>query len=167
MHPDPVCSARPLGHADAIVADAQEALPVLHAQADFDPLCASVGHGIVHRLLRDAIEVRLDLGAKTVHGPVTLERAGDAKAVVNIECQGLERRVETGLVQALRAETAGQVAGLADGLVQQCVDLAGVSSRGGFGPRASFLESVELRAAIPASVWHRPSCSSRPRRSFS
>ena len=51
------------------------------------------------------------------------------------EGQGLERAVKTGLVEANRAETVGQVAGLDDALVQQCGDLGGHSRGGGFGVR--------------------------------
>jgi hypothetical protein len=61
MHPDPLRMAWLLRQTDAIVADAQAARAVLHTQADFDPLCSSVGHGVVYGFLCDAKKVRLDL----------------------------------------------------------------------------------------------------------
>ena len=54
MQSDPVGIARPLGQAHAIVPDAQDARPVLRAQADLDPLRPSVNHRVVDGFLRDA-----------------------------------------------------------------------------------------------------------------
>src|SRR5215203_2537312 len=115
VHPDPVWRARALGHAHAVVQDGQEAFPAFRAQADLDPPCFSVGHGIVHGLLRDAKEVPLGLAVKPPERAIAREGAGGAEQVPDIESQGREGGLETALAQTHGTKTAGHVAGLADG----------------------------------------------------
>ena len=56
-------------------------------------------------------------------------------AVLDGASQGLDGPLETDLMQVHRAKTAGQVAGLANGLIQQAGDLGGGVGRGGIRRR--------------------------------
>jgi hypothetical protein len=65
--------------------------------------------------------------------------------VPDIEREGFERSVEAGAVQAHGAETVRQVMGLADGLVQEFVDVGGRSRRDEFGARSQLFRRLCLR----------------------
>ncbi len=78
---------------------------------------------VAHRLLGDAIEVRFDRGAQTRKRTIASEGARDRVQRPDIRRQDLQRCGEPHLREACRVETAREVAGVADRLLQQCGDL--------------------------------------------
>jgi len=84
--------------------------------------------------------VRLALVPGPDDRAIALKLTRNAKQVLDIERQGFERNVEMGLVHAYGAETARQVAGLAEGRDQQFVDVGSGSRRDMFGVRSQRYE---------------------------
>ena len=76
------------------------------ANLDFAPLYRST--------IAEGKQVCLDFAIQVENRVLTLERAGDIEQMLDIECQGLERPVETDFFQMQRTKTAGQVAGGSD-----------------------------------------------------
>lgn len=95
MHADAFPLEGLLRNSHAVVPDAQDASALAKAQADFDPSSPSVGDGVVHGFLGDAIKVRLDLRAKPEIRTITLESAGDPEQGLDIGGEGMERRGKT------------------------------------------------------------------------
>src|SRR5271166_2254572 len=106
-------------NSDAVVADAQASLPIAKAQADADSTTSSVRDGVAHRLLGDAIEVRLDRGVQTGKTTIAGEGARDRVKRLDIRRQDLQRGGEPHLREAPRVEAAR----VADRLLQQRGDL--------------------------------------------
>ena len=129
-------------------------------------MCVAVRDRIAHGFLGDAQEVRDCFLVKFGTAAVLDKPAIGAMRTANIVSQGFERGREPGAVEADRAQSAREFAGLIDRLVQQATISAADAARSRSAFAARRPNSTAASAAIPASDWHSPSCNSCPRRCF-
>ena len=104
-------------NSDAIVADAQASLPIAKTEADTDSTPSSVRDRVAHRLLGDAIEVRLDRRVQTGKTTIAGEGARDRVKRLDIRRQDPQRGGEPHLREAPGVEAAREVARVADCLL--------------------------------------------------
>lgn len=121
--PMPATAEAPRGIPTPLSRIRRLSLPIAKTHADADSISSSVRERVAHRLLGDAIVVRLDGGVKSWKTTIAGEGARDRVKRLDIRRQDLQRGGEPHLREAARIEAAREVAGVADRLLQQCGDL--------------------------------------------